>query len=101
MAQLQGSILISVFDFEPDELPFVHREEPAAFKLAVSSVSNLVKDTAQEWHFRQTRTGFVSNNSAALRRNLRRSFRYLPYATLETVSNFFSNFARSLKEIEE
>lgn len=24
MAQLQGSILISVFDFEPDELPFVH-----------------------------------------------------------------------------
>lgn len=26
MAQLQGSILISVFDFEPDELPFVHRE---------------------------------------------------------------------------
>ncbi len=101
MAQLQGSILISVFDFEPDELPFVHREEPAAFKLAVSSVSNLVKDTAQEWHFRQTRTGFVSNNSAVLRRNLRRSFRYLPYATLETVSNFFNNFARSLKEIEE
>ena len=64
-------------------------------------MSNLVKDTAQEWHFRQTRTGFVSNNSAVLRRNLRRSFRYLPYATLETVSNFFSNFARSLKEIEE
>lgn len=101
MAQLQGSILIVVFGFEADELPFVHQEEPQAYKLAVSSVGNLAKDTAQEWHFRQTRTGFVSSNTTLLRRNLRRSVRYLPYATLETVASFMSNLAKSFKEIEE
>ena len=34
MAQLQGSILISVFDFEPDELPFVHREEACSLQVS-------------------------------------------------------------------
>ena len=101
MAQLQGSFLLSMFGFEADELPFVQHEEPQAYKLMVSSVGNLAKDTALEWHFRQTRTGFVSGNTAVLRRNLRRSIRYLPYATLETAANFVSNFVKSLKEIEE
>lgn len=101
MAQLQGSFLIAMFGFEDDELPFVRHEEPQAYKLMVSSVGNLAKDTAQDWHFRQTRTGFVSGNTAILRRNLRRSIRYLPYATLETAASFVSNFAKSLKEIEE
>lgn len=101
MVQLQGSILMSIFGFEADELPFLHREEPRAFKLTVYSVENLAKDTAQEWHLRQTNTGFVSNNSVILRRNLGRSIRYLPYATLETICSFFKNLAKSLKEIEE
>ena len=92
---------MSIFGFEADELPFLHREEPRAFKLTVYSVENLAKDTAQEWHLRQTNTGFVSNNSVILRRNLGRSIRYLPYATLETICSFFKNLAKSLKEIEE
>ena len=101
MAQLQGSILMAVFGFEQDELPFVEKEEPSAHKLTMRAVSNLAKDTAKEWHFRQSSTGFVQNNSAVLRRNLRRSIRYAGYAPLETTSNFVSNFVRSLSEIEE
>ena len=101
MAQLQGSILMAVFGFEQDELPFVEKEEPSAYKLTMRAVSNLAKDTAKEWHFRQSSTGFVQNNSAVLRRNLRRSIRYAGYAPLETSSNFVSNFVRSLSEIEE
>lgn len=101
VAQLQGSILISVFGFELDELPFVYREEPEAFKLVEYSVKNLAKDTAQEWHFRQTRTGFVRNNSAMLFRNIHRSIRYLPFAPFETISSFFKNLLKGLKEIEE
>lgn len=101
MAQLEGSILISVFKFEQDEIPFVTRIEPAAYELTLRSVNHAIVDTSKEWHFRQSRSGFVRNNSAVLRRNLRRSVRYLRYAPIETASNFMNNFIRSLSEIEE
>lgn len=101
MAQLQGSMLISVFNFEPAELPFVNRIEPAAHNLVMRSVEHAENDSAEEWHFRQSRSGFVTNNSTLLRRNLRRSLRYISYAPIETISNYFSSFARSLQEIEE
>lgn len=101
MAELQGNILISVFGFEEDELPFVTKYDQKAYKLTLRSVSDLAKDTAQEWHFKQNSAGFVRNNGAVLRRNLRRSLRYVGYAPLETVSNFANNFVRSLSEIEE
>lgn len=101
MAQLQGSMLVAVFHFDKEEVPFVDRVEPAAYNLVVRSVEHTASDTAEEWHFRQNRTGFVTNNSTLLRRNLRRSLRYVFYAPIETVSNYFNNFARSLQEIEE
>lgn len=101
MAQLQGSMLVAVFHFEADEIPFVQHFETSAYKLVLRSVYHTASDTAEEWHFRQSRTGFVTNNSQLLRRSLRRSLRYLVYAPIETISNYFSNFARSLQEIEE
>lgn len=101
MAELQGNILISVFGFDEDELPFVTKYDQKAYKLTLRSVSDLAKDTAQEWHFKQNSAGFVRNNGAVLRRNLRRSLRYVGYAPLEMVSNFANNFVRSLSEIEE
>ena len=51
MAELQGNILISVFGFDEDELPFVTKYDQKAYKLTLRSVSDLAKDTAQEWHF--------------------------------------------------
>lgn len=101
MAQLQGSILISVFGFEQNELPFVHKFEPEAFGLTIRSISNLAKDTAEEWNFRQSKSGFVKNNPTVLRRNVRRSVRYFSYAPLETTSSFLTNLGKSLSEIEE
>ena len=101
MAQLQGSMLMAVFMFEQDELPFVEHVESSAYKLVMRSVHHTVNDTAEEWHFRQGKAGFLQNNSSLLRRNLRRGLCYVVYAPIETVSNFFHNFARSLQEIEE
>ena len=101
MAELQGNVLISVFGFEEDELPFVTKSDPKAYRLTLRSISDLAKDTAQEWHFKQNSAGFVQNNNAVLRRNLSRSLRYVGYAPIETTSNFFHNFVRSLSEIEE
>ena len=101
MAQLQGSILIAVFGFEKDEIDFVKKEEPFAYKLTIKIISNLVKDTAGEWHFRQNSAGFVQNNGKMLRRNLRRSYKYISYAPIETTSNFINGFIKGLSEIEE
>lgn len=101
MAQLQGNILIAVFGFEKDEIDFVKKEEPVAYKLTIKIISNLVKDTAGEWHFRQNSAGFVQNNGKMLRRNLRRSYKYISYAPIETTSNFINGFIKGLSEIEE
>ena len=101
MAQLQGSILIAVFGFEKDEIDFAKKEEPVAYKLTIKIISNLVKDTAGEWHFRQNSAGFVQNNGKMLRRNLRRSYKYISYAPIETTSNFINGFIKGLSEIEE
>ena len=101
MAQLEGSILIEKFVFEKNEIPFVNEKEPAAEKLLERSLNHTAEDTAEEWHFRQSRSGFVHNNTTVLRKNLRRSMRYIGYAPLETISNFIHNFTKSLSEIEE
>lgn len=101
IAQLQGSILISVFGFEQDELPFVKEMEKDVAALIDRSVCDMAKDSAEEWHFHQTRSGFVQNNSRALRKNVRRSMKYYPYAPWETTSSFLSNLGKSLSEIEE
>lgn len=101
IAQLEGSVLVEVFNFEQDEIPFVNHIEPAAYRLVIRSLVHTASDTAEEWHFRQTRAGFVENNSAAMRRNLRRCLRFFPYAPIETLSRLVSSFALSLQEIEE
>ena len=100
-ASLLGSILIRFFGFDIQEIPFIQREEKNAVKLARRSLENTAADTAENWHFRMRTNGMVENNSRVLRRNLGRSVKYLRYNPFETTSNFLSNFARSLAEIEE
>ncbi|MBQ7472123.1 MAG: hypothetical protein IJS97_06840 [Prevotella sp.] len=73
MAQLEGSILVSVFEFEPDEIPFLSKIEPAAEKLATRSISHAVHS----------------------------SLSFFPYAPIEAVSFLFGILARRLSEIEE
>ena len=101
MAQLQGSMLMAVFMFEQDELPFVEHVESSAYNLVMRSVHHTVNDTAEEWHFRQSDNGFVVNNSKLFRRNMKRSLHFLNYAPIISISSFFYNFVHSLKEIEE
>ena len=101
LASLQGSILIEVFRFDMNEIPFMQKEEKAASKLTQRSLTHTATDTAENWHFRMRTNGMVENNSRVLRRNLRRSMRYMRYNPVETISSFMANFARSLSEIEE
>lgn len=100
MAQLEGSVLIKFFDFEKDEIPFVRTIEPGAYKLTLRSLYYNIKDQ-EDIKFQQSQVGFVHTTGGTMRKNLRRSMRYFSYAPIETASNFFNNFVRSLSEIEE
>lgn len=100
IAQLEGSVLITFFDFEQDEIPFVHHVERGAYKLTLRSLYYNIMDQ-QAIQFEQTSSGFVRTTGGTMRKNLRRSMRYLQYAPIETMSNFMNNFFRSLSEIEE
>lgn len=100
MAQLEGSVLITFFNFEEDEIPFMRHVERGAYKLTLRSLYYNIKDQ-EEIKFQQTRSGFVKTTGGTMRKNLRRSMRYFSYAPIETTSNFLNNFFRSLSEIEE
>jgi len=101
MAQLQGSILISMFGFDKEELPFIKNIDKNAYNLTVRSISYLAEDTAKDWESQHKENGFMRSNSYRLRKNLKRSIRYYNYAPMETTSTFFTNLGRSLSEIEE
>ncbi|MGI6223676.1 MAG: hypothetical protein ACOYJG_08710 [Prevotella sp.] len=101
MAQLEGSILIEVFDFEQAEIPFVSKVEKSARAIVLRSLYHNEQDDAAQWHLQQNRSGFITNNSGMLRRNLKRSMKYFDYAPFETMSSFMSNIAKSFSEIEE
>ena len=100
IAQLEGSVLITFFDFEQDEIPFVCHVEPGAYKHTLRSLYYNITEH-QDIQFEQNNAGFVHTTGGTMRKNLRRSIRFLQYAPIETMSNFMNNFFRSLSEIEE
>lgn len=100
MAQLEGSVLITFFDFEKDEIPFVSRVEKGAYKLTLRSLYYNTQE-AKDIEFEQTATGFVRTTGGIMRKSLRRSMRYITYAPIETISNFTHKVFHSLSEIEE
>lgn len=100
MAQLEGSVLITFFNFEQDEIPFVKLVGRGAYKLTLRSLYYNIKDM-EDIKFQQSQVGFVHTTGGSMRKNLRRSMRFFGYAPIESASNFFNGFFRSLSEIEE
>lgn len=100
MAQLEGSVLITFFNFEQDKIPFVKLVERGAYKLTLRSLYYNIKDM-EDIKFQQSQVGFVHTTGGSMRKNLRRSMRFFGYAPIESASNFFNGFFRSLSEIEE
>ena len=102
MAQYEGSILITTLCFDMQEVPFVLNIDRIAYNRALKSLDNIIKnDSELEWHFRQSKSGILHNNSVLLRNNIWHSMKYINYAPLETISNLINRMANSLSEIEE
>ncbi len=101
IAQLEGSVLITFFDFEQDEIPFVHHIERGRLQADAPLSSTITSWTSRPFSLSRPAAALYAPRGGTMRKNLRRSMRYLQYAPIETMSNFMNNFFRSLSEIEE
>lgn len=99
MAEIQASMLVSLFGFAVDEIPFLKKNVPVAEQIALNALNSHILKA--EWYFKQSDNGFVISNSKQMQRNMRRSLKFLPYSPLLAMSSFWYNFVYSLKEIEE
>lgn len=101
MAQLEGSILIDIFGFEMDEIPFVNKIEPSAHKIAIEALEKPIRIDIEEWKISQKSTIFLANNSKAMMKTVKNCMKYFFFAPVEASSNFLHRFASSLSNLEE
>lgn len=101
MAQLEGSILIDIFGFEMDEIPFVNKMEPSAHKIAIEALEKPIRIDIEEWKISQKSTIFLANNSKAMMKTIKNCMKYFFFAPVEASSNFLHRFASSLSNLEE
>ncbi len=101
LAQLYGSILITTLDFEKEEVPFVSRIDPFAYRQAMRSLLHHTKVDTKDWQFHQSATGLVENDPKAMMRTVKNSMKFFAYAPIETTSNLLHSFIANLAELEE
>lgn len=100
MAQFIGSVLIHFFQFEQDEIPFVHHVERGAGKLTLRSLYYNSK-RQNGIQFTQGSLGLVHATGGGMRKRLRHTMRYFPYAPIEATCLFLHTLFKSIAEIEE
>lgn len=102
IAHLQGALLVRLFHFSEDEIPFMTPDSDKDIETVMKEIFALRNTHADEWYFTQGKNIFVrSSDSTAMFWHLRRSTKYFSYYPSETVTNLFASFAHSLSHIEE
>ncbi len=103
MAQLEGALLIQMFGFSKDEIPFMLSEPDKRVERVAQELTEFTNTHTEEFYFSQDSDSvFVhTSNSSAILGHIRRSAQYFRYLPSETLTNFFASFAHSLSHIEE
>lgn len=103
MAQLEGALLIQMFGFSKEEIPFLVEEPDKRVEQIAQELTEFTNTRAEEFYFSQDSDSvFVhTSNSGAILSHIRRSAQYFRYLPSETLTNFFASFAHSLSHIEE
>lgn len=101
MAQLEGSILVEIFGFDAEEIPFVKHIEPNAARIAIQALEKPIRIDIEEWKIKQKATLFLDNNSKAMMKTLRNCMKYFFFTPVEASSNFLHRFTNSLSNLEE
>lgn len=101
MANIIGRIMIEIFRFDADELPFMTMTGINADRNLVNDVFAM-NNKKTDWYFTQGEHIFIrTTNSSAMMWQIRHSAKLMRYYPSETFTNFFVSFARSLSHIEE
>lgn len=103
MSQLEGKLLILLFGFQPEEVPFCSEKQDKKVAQIAEELLDFTNTRSHDWYFSQDDDSiFVHNsNSSAMFSHVRRSARYFRYYPSESVTNFFASFVHSLSHIEE
>lgn len=102
-ANLEGTLLLELFGFEKEEVPFMDKEDESHAKDVAQELIELTHSRSKSYYFSQGEENIFihTNNGSALLGHVRRSVRYFRYFPSETITNFFASFAHSLSNIEE
>ncbi|UKK47006.1 nucleotidyltransferase family protein [Prevotella sp. E9-3] len=102
IAQLAGALLVELFNFTEDEIPFMQPNKKSDTKRVKDELFQLQNSNQEDWHFKQGKDIFIhASNSSAMMGQVRRSVRYFKFYPSESITNFFSSFTHSLSHIEE
>ena len=101
IANMQGNILISVFGFTPDEIPFVYQEDARAYDIIIKGIRYKDIHQLKTWAFHQNKSGFIVSSPKTAFRCIRHSMQFYRYAPQETISSISKGILKGLAEIEE
>ncbi len=102
IAHLSAMMLITLFHFTEDEIPFFQPEKKENLQRIISDLFEIGNANQSEWYFQQGKDIFVhSTNTSAMMWHVQHSARYFRYYPTESVTNFFAAFSHSLSHIEE
>lgn len=99
MASVIGELIVQLFHFQPNELPFVSR-----WHINIDRIKKeiFMKRDMSEWYFTQGKDIFVkTSNSNAMLFQMRHVVNYFRFYPHEMFTNFFASFAHGLSHIEE
>ena len=101
-ADIIGNIMMRMFHFDADELPFMKKVNGETSLDTIAEVFRTGQYQADDLYFTQGKNIFVhSNNSSAMLWHIRHSIRFMRYYPGEAFTNLFASFAHSLSHIEE
>jgi len=102
MAQLEGALLVELFGFKPDDIPFAGGDIDSKANIVAKELAEYT-NRPQDFYFSQSPDSiFVhASGGSALLSHIRRSARYMRFIPSEALTNFFASFAHSLTHIEE
>ena len=103
MANLAAHLLIELFDFKKEAIPFYFTPLPDnKIEATLTDMFRMSNAARSDWYFQQGKDIFVhTSNASAMYWQVQRSLRYFRYIPTESVKTFVSSFAHSLSHIEE
>lgn len=102
MSQLIGELLVRLFKFEKEEIPFMTQDANNDIDSIMKEIYILKSARTEKFYFSQGQKIFVQTpNSTAILWNVRHSSKYFKYCPSESFTNFFALFTHSLSHIEE